>query len=261
MLRGFNSSNLSRSSLDRSILIASCLGLGMVSCAAIASAQAAPANKPATTQQNPPATQSKPADANPFPEDTNSVPVMPSKDTPPIPEGASDGDAVSVRVPVPGTDSDPVRSPDDASSASAEPAGELASSSSSAGLDKILPGADDDDSQPQGKHRKMAVPGPEHKETAAEDIEVGKYSLETKNWKGALSRFQSAMVLSPDDPDVYWGLAESSRHLGHLADARGYYQKLAEYDPTSKHGKEAIKALKEPEIANAKVAAPVEPAK
>jgi hypothetical protein len=43
--------------------------------------------------------------------------------------------------------------------------------------------------------------------------------------------------------------------------ARGYYQKVVDYDPDSKHGKDARKALKEPEIANAKAAAPPLPAK
>ena len=48
--------------------------------------------------------------------------------------------------------------------------------------------------------------------------------------------------------------------MGNFAEARGYYKKVAEYDPDSRHGKEAIKALKAPEIANAKAAAPAAPA-
>jgi tetratricopeptide (TPR) repeat protein len=172
--------------------------------------------------------------------------------------GAGDNPVESLRVPLPSTDQDPVRSPDDAVSDSGG-AQELESSSSSrVGMDKLLPNPDEDD-QPQGKHRKPAVKVPEHQETSAEDIEVGKYYLQTKNWKAALSRFESAMVLSPDDPDVYWGLAESARHLGNFAEARGYYQKVAEYDPDSRHGKDAIKALKDPEIANAKAAPPASP--
>jgi tetratricopeptide (TPR) repeat protein len=126
-------------------------------------------------------------------------------------------------------------------------------------MDKLLPGPDDDERQ--GKKRKLSVPGPEHKETSAEDVEVGKYELDLKNWKAALSRFESAMVLAPDEPEVYWGIAESQRHLGNLAEARSYYQKVVEYDPDSKHGKEARKALKEPEIANAKATAAALPAK
>jgi len=43
------------------------------------------------------------------------------------------------------------------------------------------------------------------KETSKEDITVGKYYLDQKNWKAAQSRFQSALVLAPEEPDVYWG--------------------------------------------------------
>jgi len=221
-----------------------------------AHAQAAPSqNPPPANTQKPPAKPAPAQDPNAFPEDTTSVPVMPSKGTPALPPGTYTGDdnaADSRRLPLPASDGDPVRSPDDAASES-DNAQELQSSSSSsrAGLDKLLPDTGDDD-QPQGKHRKQAAKPPDHVETSAEDIEVGKYYLQTKNWKAAISRFQSAMVLSPDDPDVYWGLAESDRNLGRLAEARIYYQKVAEYDPDSKHGKEALKFLKDPQIANAK---------
>jgi len=251
--------------LNRSMLAAACLGLGTACFLAAAAAQTAPAEKPSPApqnpaQQNPPATQPKQADANAFPEDTNNVPVMPSKDAPPLTDDTY-GDANASSAPLPAADNDPVRSPDDARSSESEGATEVTSSDSNSGMDKILGDTDDDSSQTHGKHRKMDVPGPEHKETAAEDIEVGNYQLETKNWKGALSRFQSAMVLSPDDPDVYWGLAESARNLGKLAEARGYYRKVAEYDPDSRHGKESIKLLKQPEIANAKAETPALPAK
>jgi tetratricopeptide (TPR) repeat protein len=200
-------------------------------------------------------------EANPFPEDTVNVPVMPSKSTPALPEGTyGGGDGVdSGRLALPGDEMDPVRSPDDAAPV-ADSSPSRDSSSSSAGIDKVLSGLDDGD-QPQGKKRKLAVKEPDHQETSAEDLSVGKYYLDIKNWKAALSRFESAMVLAPDEPEVYWGLAESERHLGNFAEARGYYQKVAEYDPDSKHGKEAIKALKDPEIANAKATPPVAPAK
>jgi len=246
--------------LNRSTLATAWLGLGMACFAAASTAQTAPADtsqKPAAAQQSTP----KPADANPFPEDTNSVPVMPTKDTPALPEGTYGGDENARSVPMPAADNDPVRSPDDVASSPSDGATEVTSSDSNAGMDKLLGDTNDDSGSAGGKHRKMDVPGPEHKETSAEDIQVGGYYLEIKNWKAALSRFQSAMVLSPDDPDVYWGLAESARHLGQLAEARGYYQKVAEYDPDSRHGKASIKALKEPEIANAKAAAPASPAK
>ncbi|MDR3772546.1 MAG: tetratricopeptide repeat protein [Terracidiphilus sp.] len=221
-------------------------------------AQAAPTqNPPAKPSQQPAAPAGKPADANAFPDDTSNVPVMPSSGTPALPPGTYGGEdnAADSRVRLPGDDADPVRSPDDAvPDADAAQTGD--SSSSLTGLDKLLPAPGDDD-QPQGKKKKQpAAKEPEHQETSAEDLQVGEYYLEIKNWKAALSRFESALVLTPDEPEVYWGLAESARHLGNFAEARGYYQKVALYDPDSKHGKEAIKALKDPEIANAKAASP-----
>ena len=228
-------------------------------CAQNTSAQNPPAQNPAQGDgQKPAATPQKPTEANPFPEDTTNVPVMPSTGTPSLPDGTYGGDDNAAgRVPLPKEEHDPVRSPDDAGPSNDVPM-ELTSSDSRAGLEKLVPGPDDDD-QPQGKRHKITVKPPEHVETSREDIQVGGYYLETKNWKAALSRFESALVLAPDEPEVYWGLAESERHLGNLAAAKGYYQKVAEYDPDSRHGKEAIKALKEPEIANARAGA--EPAK
>jgi tetratricopeptide (TPR) repeat protein len=148
---------------------------------------------------------------------------------------------------------DPARSPDDSASSASNDL-QQGYSSSATGLDSLLPKPDDD--QPGKRKKKNAVPEPDHQETASEDINVGKYYLDNKDWKAALSRFQSAMVLDPDEPDVYWGLAESDRHLGNFADARAYYQKVVDYDPDSRHGKDARKALKDPQIANAQKPSP-----
>jgi hypothetical protein len=183
---------------------------------------------------------------NAFPEDTSNVPVLPTKASSSLPGGADSGDDTG-RVALPSEELDPARSPDDpAPSAVSE--GDSSSSSSLAGLDKVLPKADDD--QPSGK-RKLTVKEPAHEESASSDIDVGKYYLQTKNWKAAQSRFDSAMILDPENPEVYWGLAETERHLGKFAEARAHYLKLLDYDPEGPHGKEARKALKEPEIANA----------
>lgn len=193
---------------------------------------------------------------NPFPEDTNSVPVMPSKNSPNLPPEAGE-EAGSGRIPVPLEDADPVRSPEGA--AAAAESSESSSSSSLAGLGNLLQPPDDETQT--GKHgRKGQEIVPEHHETAAEDENVGNYYLSNKDWKGALSRFQSALVLDPYNPDVYWGLAECERQLGDFAEARANYQKVVDYDPDSRHGKEAQKALKDPEIANAKPPASAKPA-
>lgn len=188
--------------------------------------------------------------SNPFPEDTSSVPVLPSKGTAALPEGTYNG-SESAGSSLPSEDLDPARSPDDPPPTAADAQG-ADSSSSLAGLDKLLPPPGDDEADKQDKKRKLSSKEPTHVEAASEDINVGGYYLERKDWKAALSRFESAMVLDPENPDVYWGLAESARHMGQFAEARGYYQKVLDYDPDSKHGKEARKILKDPEIANAK---------
>jgi tetratricopeptide (TPR) repeat protein len=201
--------------------------------------QQAPSNspsppKPRTGQQT-----------NPFPEDTNSVPVLPSNDSP----GAKTAEPYQPdygTVPLPGSDGDPVRSPDDPAPAT-DASG---ASSSSAGLDNLLKPPPDDEQR--NKHGRLEAPASEHPESAKEDESVGAYYLDQKNWKAARSRFESALVLDPENPDVYWGLAEAERHLGDYPSAKGNYLKVAEYDPDSKRGKEAKKILKEPEIESAK---------
>jgi tetratricopeptide (TPR) repeat protein len=159
-------------------------------------------------------------------------------------------------MPVPSEDLDPVRSPEDAGQAAEEQ--ERSSSSSLAGMGSLLPSPDE--TQPGKRNRRASQIVPEHHETAAEDEEVGGYYLDNKDWKAALSRFESALVLDPDNPDVYWGLAESQRHLGDFAGARANYLKVTEFDPDSRHAKEARKALKEQEIANAKTSSSAQPA-
>lgn len=219
-------------------------------------------NKPPAASQNSSADTSRPPagdSANPFPGDTSNVPVLPSANAPALPPGTSYG-AETPELPLPGDDQDPVRSPDDiappAESATPGPQGQW--SSSLTGLDKVLPQPGDDQSEKK-KHRfgrETPPPAPVPEETAPEDIRVGTFYLQTHDWKGALSRFESALVLAPDNPEVYWGLAECDRHLGKLADARVNYEKVVEYDPGSHHAKDARKALEDPEIANGKNAAP-----
>jgi Tetratricopeptide repeat len=212
------------------------------------------AQKPADgAQQSSPQPKSQ-GGANAFPTDTSNVPVLPSKLTPDVPPGIfseTEGD----RFPMPGDDFDPVHSPDgaDADSGIGGNVQDRESSSEVKGLDSLLPKPGTDETGRRGKKDDDVIEGMP-KETSKEDISVGKYYLDNGNWKAALSRFQSALVLAPEEPEVYWGLAESSRHLGDFANARTYYLKVIEYDPDSRHAKDSEKALKNPEIANAKTA-------
>jgi tetratricopeptide (TPR) repeat protein len=239
---------------SRAVMVAACLA-GALTLAAQQPANNSPQNPLGQNQQKPAQPSSNPGSStpggNPFPGDTDSVPVLPNAKTvgqPEIPAGDASG-----RVALPAQDSDPARSPDEGGSAApALPGNE--SSSTIPDLDRIQPKDSDD-----ARHKDKSAP--EYHETAGNDVDVGNFELERKNWKAALSRFQSAMILDPENPDIFWGMAEAARHLGDFALARGYYQKVVDYDPDSHHGKEARKALKDPQIANAQSSANNQPKK
>ena len=196
--------------------------------------------EPASAQQP---TQKPPAEANPFPQDTSNVPTIPINGEPataPAPAAESAGTTSLLK-----NDTDPVHSPDDPTP----------DTSGGSGFSSSLTGANDvniPDEEKPGKHRKLEVPDKVHQETAKEDESVGEFELSRKNWKAALSRFQSALVTDSENPDVFWGIAEAQRELGDYANAKANYQKVVDYDdPESKHSKEAKKLLKTPELANA----------
>jgi tetratricopeptide (TPR) repeat protein len=199
---------------------------------------------PAQTNVPQQAPQTQP-NGNPFPEDEGSVPVIPSGNEPAAVDDYHLADSPDAAPP---RDSDPVRSPEGA--APGDSGATEGFSSSRNGLDNLVPDPDTETPVKPGKKgddQTKATPV----ESAEKDVDVGNYYMDRKDWRGALSRFQSALVLAPDNPDVYWGLAECERHLGQFAEARANYAKVAEYDPESKHGKDATKALKDPDLAKA----------
>jgi tetratricopeptide (TPR) repeat protein len=237
------------------------IALVLAGCIAALPANGQQSNSGAASSQNKqPAAQPQqqkpaPQDANPFPTDTTNVPVMPSRENPEpnVPRNAPTSTADQIEdahYPVPG-DSDPVASPD-AAPAELNNQGQVSSSNTNS-LDSILPPPGDDEAGKKGKKGSDALEE-KPQETAAQDISVARYYLDNKNWRAALSRYQSALVLAPEDPEVYWGLAVSQQHMGDFANARANYEKVIEYDPDSKHAKEARKALKEPDLANVKPA-------
>jgi tetratricopeptide (TPR) repeat protein len=206
--------------------------------------QAPDASKPPSKAQQAPSQKPPNSEANPFPEDTTTVPVVPTTLTPSgAPPAANDVDSGVTNLLA--DDKDPIRSPDDPSADS--------SSGSDSGFSSSLQGMDDVKSPPDVEKpgRRGKAQEATHQESAAEDVNVGGYYLERKNWKAALSRFEAALVLDPENPDVYWGLAEAQRQLGDFPNAKANYLKVMEFDPDSRHGKDAKKFLKQPELANA----------
>ena len=218
------------------------VGCGLISAVGLV----AQANPP-SPQQKPPAQQpaQKPAESNPFPEDTSNVPVVPTTAQPATAPPASAPERNSAETTsLMKSDSDPVHSPDDPVDNGSSGADGFSSSLAGSG-DVNIP----DEERPD-KHRRSQNEPIVHQVTAKEDENVGEFELSRKNYKAALSRYQSALVTDSENPDVYWGIAEAQRGLGNLADAKANYQKVVDYDdPESKHSKEAKKLLKSPQLA------------
>ena len=225
--------------------IALTVGCGLLSAVGLL-AQAAPP----TQQQKPPSQQpaQKPADSNPFPDDTTNVPVVPTTAEPaaaPRAASAPENNRAETTSLL-NNDNDPVHSPDDPVDTGSTGADGFSSSLVGSG-DVNIPDEDRPD-----KHRRGQPQPVVHQVTAKENEDVGTFELGRKNYKAALSRFQSALVTDSENPDVYWGIAEAQRGLGNFADAKANYQKVVDYeDPESKHSKEAKKLLKSPQLANA----------
>lgn len=224
------------------IHIALAVGCGLYGAVGLLAQSSPPSPQQKAPAQQQPA-QKPPAQSNPFPEDTTSVPVVPTTSEPAAapaapPAGESAGTTSLLK-----DDTDPVHSPDD-------PVGD----SGSDGFSSSLTGAGDvniPDEDRTGKHGRATQPAV-HQVTAKEDEDVAAFELGRKNWKAALSRYSSALITDPDNPDVYWGMAEAQRQLGEFAKAKANYQKVVDYDdPESKHSKEAKKWLKNPQVANA----------
>ena len=201
--------------------------------------------------------QKPPTASNPFPEDTSTVPVLAPREPGAAAQGNPDGaDAGTANqfFALPSEDSDPVRSPDDPAPVASDSGGD---SSSLAGVDALQPVPDSEQPEKKRKRdREVEAKVPTHQEAASKDIEVGSYYLERKDWKAALSRFESAMVLDPENPEVYWGLGEAERNLGRYAEARKNLETLLDYDPDGKHAKQVRKLLKDPALAAAHGAGP-----
>lgn len=225
--------------------LAACLGLN----ARGQSQQPATDQKPPVTNGQGSAPAKPATEGNPFPGEENTAPVLPTTNAP-VADLSGEAEAMSRNMPA--VDTDPARSPEDSESFVEQPTGvDALESSSLSGVHDTDP----DDSSASGNawrgggahggHGKKGAPVAEHQETVKEDLDVGSLYLDQKNWKAALSRFESARVLDPENPDSFFGMAEAELHLGDKVNAKAHYEKVLEYDPDGKHARAAKKALKE----------------
>ena len=197
--------------------------------------------KPGDAKQDP----GKPKTSdNPFPGEDPNAPIIPvapgpgsgadSRSSAPR-TSQSDADSGSTSRRDADPDGDPVRSPDGAANETTDDG----FSSSRSGL-KQIPVEDDNDGKP-GKSTKNKT----REEVVKEDLDVGSFYMDKKNWKAAQSRFSAAFALDSENPDVVWGLAEAERHLDLYKDAAEHYKLFLSYEPDGRRGKEARKALEE----------------
>lgn len=80
---------------------------------------------------------------------------------------------------------------------------------------------------------------------AVEDVKVGGYYLNQRDYKGSYARFKEATLVDPDNADAVFGLAEAARGLNHKDEAVQNYRLYLDAVPNSKKAKEARKALAE----------------
>ena len=208
--------------------------------------KAGPAQKQAaaTTATQDPAKQNPPkaGGGNEFPGENADAPIIPVDPGPNASaaggeQGGKDGETRSSSG---DRGDDPVRSPDGTGS-------DDGFSSSNAGLS---PRSNDDDVPATAK------PARSRAKEIKEDIDVGGFYLDKKNWKAAKERFETAFALDAENPDAVLGLAEAERHLQELDKARTHYELFLSYDPDGPHSKAARKALEQVESQQASTAAP-----
>jgi tetratricopeptide (TPR) repeat protein len=192
--------------------------------------------------------QPKPAGAsdNPFPGENTDAPIIPVE--PGGGSGSGNGSAAGDREYGTGAEPDPHRGADPDGDPMRSPDLDVRTAddgftSSRTGL-KQMPVEDDNDGKP-GKSSKNKT----RSQLIKEDVDVGSYYLERKNWKAAQARFAAAFALDGENPDAVWGMAEAERHLDQFKEAADHYKLFLNYDPDGPHSKSARKALDEVEAA------------
>lgn len=78
---------------------------------------------------------------------------------------------------------------------------------------------------------------------ATQDVKVGGFYLDQRDYKGAYARYKEATLVDPGNADAVFGLAEAARGLNHKDEAAQNYRIFLDAFPDSKRAKEARKAL------------------
>lgn len=79
---------------------------------------------------------------------------------------------------------------------------------------------------------------------AAKDEKVGKFYLQTGDYKGAYNRFKEASEVAPEDAYAVFGMAKAAQGMGWDKEAITNYTIYLEAIPEGKYSKDARHALK-----------------
>ena len=93
--------------------------------------------------------------------------------------------------------------------------------------------------------RKPADANADAAKMAAHDVDVGETYLAANRFDAARERFEEALRLNPENPLVYFRLAQSLQGMQRLDPARMYYRKYLEVEPKGKFSRNAKKAIGE----------------
>jgi Tfp pilus assembly protein PilF len=91
--------------------------------------------------------------------------------------------------------------------------------------------------------RKPGDSGADGTKMAAHDIDVGETYLSNNSFDAARERFEDALRLTPDNPVIWFRLAQALQGMQRLDPARLYYKKYLEAQPKGKFAGNAKKAI------------------
>jgi Flp pilus assembly protein TadD len=78
---------------------------------------------------------------------------------------------------------------------------------------------------------------------AQDDVRVGRFYLDSGNYKGAYGRFSEASRLDPANVEAIYGLAAAAEGMHHTDEALTNYKLYLEVAPDGKNVKSARKAV------------------
>jgi tetratricopeptide (TPR) repeat protein len=209
-------------------------------------------SKPDSSSQNSSSPSSPQDDNNSFPEDVSRKAAADKKKAeqqPPESDTGSDQNTGSDKNAPPAKPSgddnafpeETSRKAADAAKAASSGSGDSESSSSSGSSS-----SSDYDRRTGGRTAvptNVPMPHVDGKDPVKEDVSVGSYYLQAGNYKGAYQRFKEASVLSPENTDAMFGLAEAARHLNKRDEALANYQLFLEVVSSGSKAKDARKAV------------------